>query len=60
MEAESDSYSVNREEGFSDGGFFPIEEALEKITYSQDRSLVRLAFRKYNYYRREELVATVG
>ncbi len=60
MEAESNSYSVNQEEGFSDGGFFPIEEALEKITYSQDRSLVRLAYRKYNYYRSQELVATVG
>ena len=37
----------DKEEGFSDGGFFTIKEALQKITYSQDRSLVNLSFKKY-------------
>lgn len=60
MEATSDSYSINKQEGFMDGGFFPVDEALEKITYSQDKSLVRLAYRKYNFYRSQELVETVG
>ena len=60
MHATSDSYSFNKEQGFLDGGFFPIDEALEKITYSQDKSLVRLAFRKYNFYRNQELAETVG
>lgn len=60
MEAISDSYSINKQEGFIDGGFFPVDEALEKITYSQDKSLVRLAYRKYNFYRSQELVETVG
>lgn len=60
MQATSDSYSFNKEQGFLDGGFFPIDEALEKITYSQDKSLVRLAFRKYNFYRSQELAETVG
>lgn len=46
METHQDDYKVNTEEGFFDGGFFPIEEALEKITYSQDKSLVRVAYRK--------------
>lgn len=59
MEATSDSFSFNKEEGFTDGGFFPIDEALEKITYSQDKSLVRLAFRKYNFYRNQELTEAV-
>lgn len=60
MEATSDSYSVNKQEGFIEGGFFPIDEAIEKITYSQDKSLVRLAFRKFNFYRNQELVETVS
>lgn len=47
MRAQSTEYSVSKEEKFQDGGFFSIEEALEKITYSQDRSLVSLSFRKY-------------
>lgn len=47
MQADSETYKINKEEGFQDGGFFPIEEALELITYSQDRSLVRLAYEKY-------------
>ncbi|HCP15065.1 MAG TPA: NUDIX hydrolase [Peptococcaceae bacterium] len=47
MQADADKFEVNKEEGFQDGGFFPIDEALELITYSQDRSLVRLAYEKY-------------
>lgn len=54
MEATSDKYSVNKMENFSDGGFFTIEEALEKITYSQDKSLVSLAFKKYQEYQAEQ------
>lgn len=60
MEACNEKVSVNSEEGFLDGGFFTIDEALEKITYSQDKSLVRLAYRKYNFFRKQELEATVG
>jgi len=47
MEDPKGKYKVNVEEGFSDGGFFPIKEALQKITYSQDKSLVNLSFKKY-------------
>lgn len=60
MEAISEDVDVNKVEGFLNGGFFTIDEALEKITYSQDKSLVRLAYRKYNYFRKQELEATVG
>ncbi len=60
MEAENDDFKINTEEGFVDGGFFSLEEALERITYSQDKSLVRLAYRKYVFFRKQELVATVG
>jgi len=46
MKAEADEATVNAEEGFSAGGFFQLEQALEMITYSQDKSLVALAYRK--------------
>jgi len=48
MKALSDDFSVSEEEGFRDGGYFSIEEAMEKITYSQDKALVRLCYEKYN------------
>lgn len=60
MEAMNDTFSINKDAGFEDGGFYPLEEAMEKITYSQDKSLVRLAFRKYNDFIKDELAATVG
>lgn len=58
MEAMSDNYTINLGEGFQEGGFYNLDEALDKITYSQDRSLVRLAHRKYKSFRQQNLVAT--
>ena len=53
MEALSDSYSYNKMEGFTDGGFFPIDEALDMITYSQDKALVNLAYKQYQSFLEE-------
>ena len=47
MRAVSGRTRLAFEQGFRDGGYFSIEEALQKITYSQDRSLVKLAYEKY-------------
>ena len=47
MRAENDKYRIAFELGFTDGDFFPIEQAMETITYSQDRSLVSIAYQKY-------------
>lgn len=47
MEAPTESFHVALEQGFTDGGWFPIEEALDQVTYTQDRSLLRLAYEKY-------------
>ncbi len=47
MEARKSDFEVNIEEGFEDGGFFKIDEALEKITHNQDKSLVNLSYKKY-------------
>lgn len=50
MEASKPEFSINRMEGFKNGGFFGIDDALKKITYSQDQALVRYAYRKYREY----------
>lgn len=50
MEAENANYSVNKIEDFTDGGFFEIHEALELVTYSQDKALVNLAFKQFQSF----------
>ena len=47
MNAVNGAYRIAFEQGFTDGGWYPVAEALEKITYTQDKSLVRLAHEKY-------------
>lgn len=47
MESNDEEFKVNKDEGFKDGGFFPIEKAIEMITYSQDKSLVSLSYKRY-------------
>lgn len=53
MQAGDENYKVNTDEGFQSGGFFPADEAVEKITYSQDRALVHLAYEKYLAFQKE-------
>lgn len=59
MESENLAAEPNKEEGFSEGGFLTVAEAMDKITYSQDKSLVSLSFKRYNEFReyREKLGA---
>ncbi|TZE83591.1 NUDIX domain-containing protein [Calorimonas adulescens] len=47
MTTEDEDYNVSTEDGFQDGGFYPIEDALEMVTYSQDKSLVYLSYKRY-------------
>ena len=47
MEAEKPEVSINKMEGFTDGGFYNYYDALEMITYSQDKSLLKYAYNKY-------------
>lgn len=35
------------EEKFIEGGYFDIDEAINRITYSQDKSLLSLSYHKY-------------
>lgn len=47
MVAETGAVKPSEVQNFYDGGFFTIEEAMEKVTYSQDKSLLMLSFQKY-------------
>lgn len=38
---------VSAVKGFLEGGFFPIDVALDKVTYSQDKSLLMMSYQKY-------------
>ena len=53
MQARDEDHKINEEEGFQDGGFFTTDEAADRITYSQDRALVHLAYEKYLAFQRE-------
>ena len=46
MKSDDENPLVNQEEGFSEGQFFPYEQALELITYSQDRSLLSFSHKR--------------
>jgi len=46
MKSPNDEYQINDSESFTDGGFFQISEAINLITYSQDKSLLNLSFQK--------------
>ena len=47
MSSESEETRPNNEAGVEECGFFPVEEALDMITYSQDKSLLMMGFQKY-------------
>ena len=47
MSTDQDTATPNAALEFQDGGFFPVDEALEKVTYSQDKSLLMLSYQKY-------------
>jgi 8-oxo-dGTP pyrophosphatase MutT (NUDIX family) len=47
MEASTDKSQYNKELGFKNGGFFNIIDALARVTYSQDKSLLNIAYRKH-------------
>jgi 8-oxo-dGTP pyrophosphatase MutT (NUDIX family) len=47
MKSQDENYSINKEENFTDGGFFPIDDAIGRVTYSQDKSLLNLSFKRF-------------
>ena len=47
MTTDQDNVIPNEAQSFSEGGLFTVEEAIEKVTYSQDKSLLMLSYQKY-------------
>jgi len=56
MEAKDSNYIVNKECGIQNAGFYNIDEAIDLITYSQDKSLVSLSYRKYLKLKEKEAI----
>lgn len=46
MQTDKMHFEVNEPEKYSEGGFYNISEALEMITYSQDKSLVMQSYKR--------------
>lgn len=53
MESNDIKCDINKDLGFIDGGFYKIKDALELITYSQDKSIVNLSYKKYKNLKKE-------
>ncbi len=47
MMAPNEEYIIGEPEKFVKAGFYTIEQAMQKITYSQDRSLLHISHLKY-------------
>ncbi len=47
MKSDQAEAKPNEAQNFSDGGFYPVDVALDKVTYSQDKSLLMLSYQKY-------------
>lgn len=47
MRSNNNYFKMNEEEKTTGGGYFEIEEAMKLVTYSQDKALLNLSFRKY-------------
>jgi ADP-ribose pyrophosphatase YjhB (NUDIX family) len=47
MRSNNNYYKINEEEKATGGGYFEIDEAMKLVTYSQDKALLNLSFRKF-------------
>jgi len=47
MASDTDLAAPNDSQNFLGGGFYPVDEALDMVTYSQDKSLLMLSYQKY-------------
>lgn len=56
LEAKDDNFDINQKEGFLDGGFYNIEEAIEILTHNQEKALVNLSYKKYLKLTEDKLV----
>ena len=48
MEADDASFHISFDQGFLNGGYFPIAEAREKLTHDCDKNILDAAYQMYN------------
>ncbi|MCR4435345.1 MAG: NUDIX hydrolase [Clostridiales bacterium] len=46
MKTHNEEFNINEQDKFLEGGFFSIEDAMNLVTYSQDKSLLNLTYKK--------------
>jgi 8-oxo-dGTP pyrophosphatase MutT (NUDIX family) len=47
MKSLNEDFKVNKEESFTDGGYYSIDEAMQLVTHSQDRALLNLSYNMF-------------
>jgi predicted NUDIX family NTP pyrophosphohydrolase len=47
MRSENLHYKIKEHDKFIDAGYFDVDEAMKLVTYSQDKALLNLSYRKY-------------
>lgn len=47
MKSDSEEVTYNKEADFIDGKFFELDNAMDAVTYSQDKSLLMMAYQRY-------------
>lgn len=47
MRTGSERFNILEKEKFTEGGFFNLEQAIQLVTYSQDKALLNLSYKKY-------------
>jgi hypothetical protein len=47
MKSNNNYFKVNEQEKFMDAGYYEIDEAMRLVTYSQDKALLNLSFRRF-------------
>ena len=47
MRSENLQYKIKEHDKFVDAGYFDVDEAMKLVTYSQDKALLNLSYRKY-------------
>ena len=50
MVAPDHSFHVSYEQGFLNGGYFPVERAMEMLTFEGDREILKNALEIYQRY----------
>lgn len=52
MVADDHTYRVSYDQGFLNGGYFPVEQALGQLSFEGDRTILKNAYAIYQKYRK--------